>query len=98
MSEVQQRLLAAMREITDEGGTWASASELAHRAATGGYRRHGNGAVAGSWSGYTSPAFAAASSLSALVRQGKLRCHRDDNYGRWIYVYALAPLPGDTDG
>ncbi len=84
--------MAAMREITDEGGTWASASELAWRAAVHGNRRHGNGAVAGSWSGYTAPGLAAASSLRALVRQGKLISLSDDNHGRWIYRYAL-PRP-----
>lgn len=76
--------MQALREIEAEGKRGASANELAHRAGIQGHRRLGNGAVKGSWSGYTSPALAAASSLTGLVRAGVLWTR--DNGRHAIYM------------
>lgn len=80
-----ERVLEALKEIEAEGGHWTSAAEIAMRARIHGDHRHGNGAVKGSWSGHTSPAFAVANTLRGLEKRGLIESFYDREDGRSFY-------------
>lgn len=84
MTERQVAALRAAVALEDSGETryryGLSALDIAVKAGIDGTRRHGNGAVKGSWSGYTSEAFAVASTLTSLVKRGYLNSWWDDTY------------------
>lgn len=89
LTERQQRCLDALQEIESEGRSWVSAWEIALRAAIPGNARHGNGAVKGSWSGHTSEAFAAASTLRSLERRGLIESFYDGEARRSFYYLVV---------
>lgn len=86
-----ERVLAALREIEAESHDAVSAAQIARRAGISGDRRRGNGAVKGSWSGETAPAFAVANTLRGLVRRGLVGSFYDREERRHLYFVANRP-------
>ncbi len=68
---------------TQERG--ATAKQVAWQLGVKGARRHGNGAVKGSWSGRMSGALAVSPSLLRLARAGRLRAERPVGEYRWEF-------------
>lgn len=70
LTDRQSASLVALREPFSDRRTTLTALDVAHRADIRGVRRGGNGAVKGSWSGWTSPALSIASTMTSLVTRG----------------------------
>lgn len=60
------------------------AQSVAYRLRIEQARRHGNGAVKGSWSGYMPAALRCAKTLEALARDGKLTRHVHDYVAYYV--------------
>lgn len=92
LSQRQRTVLSTIRLGFSCYGEAANAQTIAAMAGVRGNRRHGNGAVKGSWSGMTSPAFAVAPTLTSLVKRGLVsaRWDWDARDGRGETVYWLA--------
>lgn len=79
----EDAIVATVREL-QERPFGATANTVARRLGVQSARRHGNGAVKGSWSGQMSAGLRLSPRLRAMVRRGLLREWQGD--GRYEYT------------
>lgn len=91
----EQRRWLILRVLADQAreplsSDWLLAAEIAARLGIPGSRRLGRGAVAGSWTGYMSPALRITTSLRHSAKQGLVRMGVQPDQ-RLRYLYSLSP-------
>lgn len=82
---VQAVIEIASREPTYRGATAKQVAERCGHRLGDGPRRHGNGAVKGSYSGHVSPAVRFSATLQRLARLELIEAAYDRDSYRWAY-------------